>query len=235
MLNENLAKARKARGLTQEALAVKLNVVRQTISKWEKGTAVPDVETLHRIAEALEVSVSSLLGEPEQTDKADSALIAKTLAQINEHLAVRNRRTAKIWKIAGIALLVSVVLLAGILFLNYSPKNSAAPAALPENISVSGLRFVGHTDELACFFVPSFGGTDIRYAVTLSIPGTDSEITAEAAYINGTCSAVFDKTILLENVPYTAVLQMESGDAVRSFSLAEVTLTPENSCEWTSQ
>ena len=39
MLNENLARVRKERGLTQEALAVKLNVVRQTISKWEKGTA----------------------------------------------------------------------------------------------------------------------------------------------------------------------------------------------------
>lgn len=49
MLNENLAKVRKERGLTQEALSVKLNVVRQTISKWEKGTAVPDADTLCRI------------------------------------------------------------------------------------------------------------------------------------------------------------------------------------------
>ena len=39
MLNENLAKIRKERGLTQEALSVKLNVVRQTISKWEKGVS----------------------------------------------------------------------------------------------------------------------------------------------------------------------------------------------------
>lgn len=52
MLNENLAKVRKERGLTQEALSVKLNVVRQTISKWEKGTAVPDADTLCRIADA---------------------------------------------------------------------------------------------------------------------------------------------------------------------------------------
>ena len=38
MLSENLARIRKEKGLTQEALAVKLNVVRQTVSKWEKGT-----------------------------------------------------------------------------------------------------------------------------------------------------------------------------------------------------
>ncbi|MDD7739505.1 MAG: helix-turn-helix transcriptional regulator, partial [Lachnospiraceae bacterium] len=72
MLNENLAKVRKERGLTQEALAAKLNVVRQTISKWEKGTAVPDADTLCRIADALDVSVSTLLGETEQEDKIDT-------------------------------------------------------------------------------------------------------------------------------------------------------------------
>ena len=62
MLNENLARVRKERGLTQEALAVKLNVVRQTISKWEKGTAVPDADTLCKVADELEVPVSELLG-----------------------------------------------------------------------------------------------------------------------------------------------------------------------------
>ena len=57
MLNENPAKIRKERGLTQEALASKLNVVRQTISKWENGTAVPDADTLCKIADVLDVSV----------------------------------------------------------------------------------------------------------------------------------------------------------------------------------
>ena len=58
MLNENLSRVRKERGLTQEALAIKLNVVRQTVSKWEKGTAVPDADTLCRIADALDVSIA---------------------------------------------------------------------------------------------------------------------------------------------------------------------------------
>lgn len=62
MLNENLKTLRKAKGLTQEEFAIRLNVVRQTISKWEKGLSVPDADMLIRIAEILETSVSELLG-----------------------------------------------------------------------------------------------------------------------------------------------------------------------------
>ena len=42
MLNENIRNLRKSKGLSQEELAIRLNVVRQTISKWEKGLSVPD-------------------------------------------------------------------------------------------------------------------------------------------------------------------------------------------------
>ena len=46
MLNENIKSLRKSKGLSQEELAIKLNVVRQTISKWEKGLSVPDSDLL---------------------------------------------------------------------------------------------------------------------------------------------------------------------------------------------
>ena len=83
MLSENLARIRKEKGLTQEALAVKLNVVRQTVSKWEKGIAVPDADTLCAIADALDVSAAQLLGQPEKTEKTDMASIVEVLAQMN--------------------------------------------------------------------------------------------------------------------------------------------------------
>ena len=63
MLSENIKTIRKAKGLTQEELAVKLNVVRQTISKWEQGLSVPDSELLLALSEALETPVSALLGK----------------------------------------------------------------------------------------------------------------------------------------------------------------------------
>ena len=62
MFSENLKALRKARGMTQEELAARLHVVRQTVSKWEKGLSVPDAELLIRLAEVLDTTVGQLLG-----------------------------------------------------------------------------------------------------------------------------------------------------------------------------
>ena len=77
MLSENLARIRKEKGLTQEALAVKLNVVRQTVSKWEKGIAVPDADTLCAIADALDVSAAQLLVSLKRWKKQTWRLLLK--------------------------------------------------------------------------------------------------------------------------------------------------------------
>ena len=61
MFSENLKKFRKAKRLSQEDFALKLNVVRQTVSKWEKDLSMPDVQMLLKIAEVLEVSVNELI------------------------------------------------------------------------------------------------------------------------------------------------------------------------------
>lgn len=71
MLNENIKAIRKSKGLSQEELAVKLNVVRQTISKWEQGLPVPDSDMLIAISEALETPVSTFLGETVVALEAD--------------------------------------------------------------------------------------------------------------------------------------------------------------------
>lgn len=113
MLNENLSRIRRERGLTQESLAIKLNIVRQTISKWENGTAVPDADMLCRISDALDVPIAELLGSPEHVDKMDITAIAKSLAEINEQLAVRNRRSHNVLKVvlgAAIALFLLIAI-----------------------------------------------------------------------------------------------------------------------------
>ena len=102
MLQDNIRNFRKERGLTQEELAIRLNVVRQTVSKWEKGLSVPDADLLQKLADVLDVTVSQLLGgtpdrEPEQANE-----IALQLARINEQLAVRNRRSKRLWRFLGI-------------------------------------------------------------------------------------------------------------------------------------
>lgn len=98
MLNENIRNLRKAKGLSQEELAIKLNVVRQTISKWEKGLSVPDSSLLVSLAEELDTSVSTLLGEtvPEEGLNEESLKsISQKLEVINLQLAKRNERSVR--------------------------------------------------------------------------------------------------------------------------------------------
>lgn len=113
MLQDQLKACRKNKGLTQEELAEKLHVVRQTVSKWECGASVPDADLLLKIAEILEVDVKDLLGgdiEPEENRNE----LALQLARINEQLAVKNRRSRRILKtivIVSAALLLFFILL----------------------------------------------------------------------------------------------------------------------------
>ena len=97
MLNENVKVLRKAKGLSQEELAVKVNVVRQTISKWEQGLSVPDADMLIALSEALETPVSTLLGETAfEVETDELKAIAGKLEVINLQLARRKELERKI-------------------------------------------------------------------------------------------------------------------------------------------
>lgn len=109
MLNENIKNLRKNKGLTQEELAIRLNIVRQTISKWEKGLSVPDAEMLQKIADELETEVSALLGG-EVKAQEDTDKIAEQLAKISEQLAIKNKRWHTFWNVLGISALVFLVI-----------------------------------------------------------------------------------------------------------------------------
>lgn len=122
MLKENLKTIRKAKGLSQEELAIKLNVVRQTISKWEQGLSVPDSEMLLTISEVLETPVSTLLGETVSEAQADDLkVIAEKLEVINLQLAQRNTSRRKILNWICISICVFTVITLFILFLLGSP------------------------------------------------------------------------------------------------------------------
>ena len=108
MFSENLKILRKQKGLTQETLAIKLHITRQTISKWEKGLSVPDTEQLVRLAEVLEVPITQLLGQ-KVADTTNENEVAEYLAQIAEQLAIKNRRTKLVVKIV-VGILVAFVI-----------------------------------------------------------------------------------------------------------------------------
>ncbi len=121
MLNENLKTLRKQKGLSQEELATRLHVVRQTISKWEKGLSVPDADMLTKLCEVLEVSAGDLLGNPIE-ESEDNNKIVEQLVRINEQFAIRNRRTKTVLKVI-VAIIVGIILfnllLIGISFISF--------------------------------------------------------------------------------------------------------------------
>lgn len=123
MLQENIKLIRKDRGLTQEELAIRVNVVRQTVSKWEKGLSVPDAEMLQKIADVLEVSVSQLLGREEEPEK-DRNEVAEQLSRINEQLAIKNRRAKRIWTIVGVILGLWILIHIIAFVLSYAAYNT---------------------------------------------------------------------------------------------------------------
>lgn len=76
--------------MSQEEMAVKLNVVRQTVSKWEKGLSIPDADVLIEMANLLDVSVSQLLGIEESIHSNGN--LAEELAELNEQLARKKQK-----------------------------------------------------------------------------------------------------------------------------------------------
>ena len=117
MLSENIRILRKNKGMTQEELAIRLNVVRQTVSKWEKGLSVPDAVLLQKLAEVLETDVSTLLGETVEPE-TDSNWIAEQLSRINEQIAVKNNRSRKVRIIVGIIGIVAISIILSLLLLS---------------------------------------------------------------------------------------------------------------------
>ena len=111
MLSDNIKRIRKSKGLSQEELAIKLNVVRQTVSKWENGLSVPDSDMLIILADELDTSVSVLLGETVTEPMSDDLkAISKKLEIINLQLAKRNMVKVKNIRWILIALCAFIVL-----------------------------------------------------------------------------------------------------------------------------
>lgn len=112
MLHENIKGLRKAKGLSQQELAVKLNVVRQTISKWEQGLSVPDADLLIALSDVLETPVSTLLGETVVETEANGwKAIAEKLEVINLQLAQRKTTRRKLvhWILIGLCILIAAM------------------------------------------------------------------------------------------------------------------------------
>ena len=112
MLNENIKTFRKSKGLSQQELAVRLNIVRQTVSKWEQGLSVPDSDMLISLSEVFETPVSTLLGENVIETEVDTLkAISEKLEVVNLQLAKRKTTRRKIihWSLISLCAIIIVI------------------------------------------------------------------------------------------------------------------------------
>ena len=142
MFSERLKQLRKEKGLSQQELADMLCVVRQTVSKWEKGLSLPDADMLIKLANALGISVNELLGIQMENSGAQQEIIEQ-LMKINEQLVIKNRRSRKIWKIVaiifGVFVLVNVILplLIAVLFMTNSISGRGGAELVSERVTTA--------------------------------------------------------------------------------------------------
>ena len=146
MLNENIKKLRKSKGLSQEELAIKLNVVRQTVSKWENGLSVPDSSMLIALADELDTSVGVLLGEPvTEPIQDDLKVISEKLEVINLQLAKRSMAKVKTIRwihISFCALIVVVFIVLAAMQSSYLGWDYNNPELTVAGTMMHGFEFV---------------------------------------------------------------------------------------------
>jgi putative transcriptional regulator len=219
MLNENIKTIRKQKGFTQEELAIRLHVVRQTVSKWEKGLSVPDADVIQAIAMELDVSVQELLGA-EINPVADRNDIAEQLSRINEQMATRNRRSALIWKVVGLILAVALIFsVAYIFFGGRSQPNQLAFIELPDTVEIYNISLSRNDNGFECSFVPSVGDSKLIYTVTLHCLSYNiQDQVATAEYSNGICTVEFAEK-LLDSVDYNMTLNISNETNERNVTI----------------
>ena len=140
MLSDNIKNLRKQKGYTQETLAQSLNIVRQTVSKWEKGYSVPDADMLEKLSDVLEVPVSDLLGKPSEAPEQVSELerISSQLAILNEQMAremTRRKRNRKIKIIIASVIFGLLFIFAAFILISH-PVSSSIMSGDASNVRV---------------------------------------------------------------------------------------------------
>ena len=207
--SEILIQRRKQLGLSQEALAEKIQVSRQAVSKWETGEAMPDMTKLMALADALEMTLDALCGRtfPDQ---------AVNFAPVKP---VSKRRTWVPWVLSAALLLCCVLLL----------LNAAKPSYLPDGISVSGVSFSQEDGGFLSYrFFPSVAGEDYTYQIVFSGENLQPQ-TFGAAYDDGMCSG----TAYLPHDTYSVSVVISDGETPYLVPVAtDLKMHPDGSVGW---
>ena len=123
-LHEKILKLRTERGMSQEALAEQVGVSRQSVSKWEGGISVPDLERLKALSRVFGVSYDYLLDDG--LDEPDENSVSKSRAPI----------------LGGLLCAVGAVCVLAWLFLSLGSENAAAAVQESSVVTINGQGFL---------------------------------------------------------------------------------------------
>lgn len=240
---ENLIRARKARGMTQEELAARLSISRQAVSKWETGESLPDLYKLAALADELGVSTdelcgrepAALCGEVPATAFAGDAAEREAFAEEIRRIAKQNR---SLRYVVGILVLICGVLtmLSGYRSLQNSkaPSNEiTTPAPLPDTITVTGLTVSREVGNVVVFrFVPSISGEGYEWSASCA-PDDNGLTSVEMTTDGGICTVRLLNVSQYDGVTLSATVT--NGTESRSICLATDIRVGENSISWDPQ
>lgn len=214
-----LSETRRAKGLSQEALAERIGVSRQAVSKWETGEASPDLPKLLALADALEISLDALCGrtappaaEPERAADRPQCLPRWLIALIAALICI------------PLAILLLNVLPAGLFgFLADSQQETESGTVLPELLTVDGVSYRTEEGTVICTFIPGAANDRIEYTLTYSPEsGSLPTVTVPAERLGAVCRG--GGAALADNVRYTVAVSASAGNDVRTVVIGSVTL-----------
>lgn len=223
---EILARTRKARGMSQEELASRVQVSRQAVSKWETGDALPDLNKLLLLADALDISLDELCGRTPPA--ADAAAPAAGLRIMHPGRAR--------WVWLALCVLLAVCLAAGGIWWKWSRRNivpaeeARAESTLPDTLTVSGVNFIGEDDSRVFFrCVPSVVSEEYTYQITFANFDGPPQ-TFDASPSGGVCAGTVSVT---GGGAFDVALVISSGAESRTVMLAAGLSFHKGSAAWT--
>ncbi len=211
--DENLRAFRKQKEFSQEYLAEKMNVSRQTISKWENGTAMPDLKKLTDLASLFDVSMDELLGTsaPDyKTSESDNAEL-EVLKQAFDEYKIKNKKTTIIFGAVSTALVVALIIATVNLsnsIANLQSRVNSLPSGqvIYQNDSDDDGSILSDVDcyvskvdrdnpdkvEMTFTYAPKtyVKGTSVKFVVTDALKSTDPQTTFEAELSGNSFCAV---------------------------------------------
>lgn len=211
--DENLRAFRKQKEFSQEYLAEKMNVSRQTISKWENGTAMPDLKKLTDLASLFDVSMDELLGTsaPDyKTSESDNTEL-ENLKQAFDEYKIKNKKTTIIFGAVSTALVVALIIATVNLsnsIANLQSRVNSLPSGqvIYQNDSDDDGSILSDVDcyvskvdrdnpdkvEMTFTYAPKtyVKGTSVKFVVTDALKSTDPQTTFEAELSGNSFCAV---------------------------------------------